>query len=146
MHENKARIVLPLSSPRIPPRQPTRVVALATEGAIDVERVKISEAATPGGSADWVVNDIEINGRSQLVQKDLPGALFGARGVVAGARSSSTLLLHGLDLVENGGEFTLVITYVGPNPEGVPFFAAAVGAPPSTKTTNDPSDEQRTSA
>lgn len=122
-----ARMVIPLHLPRVAPRQPTRVVGRATNGAVYVERLHISGAATPGGAADWIVNDVEIDGRSQLTSKDLPGALFGAGGVTAS--------FNGFDPVERDHELVVVVTYVGPNPEGVPFYGAIVGVKPAQRPT-----------
>jgi hypothetical protein len=138
---HKPRLVLPLSSMaqdpvilRVPPRQPTRISARTTKGAFDVEHLYISGAATPGGAADWVVNDVEVDGRSQLIQKDLPGALFGT-GLAAGRRASTALSFSRLDPVERDRELVLVVTYVGPNPAGVPFFASAIGTRPPQRPT-----------
>jgi hypothetical protein len=129
-----ARLVLPLQLPRVPQRQPTRVATRATRGAVDVERLYISAAGTPGGAADWIVNDIEIDGRSQLAHKDLPGALFGGHGVAAG-RGSTTMALTGFDPVERNREVAVIVTYVGPNPEGIPFYASIVGSKPAQRPT-----------
>jgi len=129
------QIVLPLQfSPRVPPHQPTRVTARAKE-AIDIERILISGAATEKGAADWIVNDIEVDGRSQLTLKNLSGALFGGKGVAANQKARTRFSMQGFDPVEHGSEFTIVVTYVGPNPEGVPFFAAATGSPPPQRST-----------
>lgn len=136
MHDYGSRLILPLSSPPVLPRQPTRVSARATKGAVDVESLHISGAGTPGGAGDWIVNDIEIDGRSQLqlTHKDLPGALFGSYGVAAAPRATA-LSLRGFDPVERDRELTLVVTYIGPNPEGVPLFASVVGSKPRQRLT-----------
>ena len=135
------RIVLPLSSftqsppiPRVPPHQPTRFSAPA-KSAIDIKRIYIAGAGTPGGAADWIVNDIEVDGRSQLALKDLPGAVFGTRGIAVNRRATAAFSFEGLDPVEHGRDLTLVVTYVGPNPEGVPFFATAIGTRPPQRPT-----------
>jgi hypothetical protein len=124
---SSARQIIPLHLPRIPPRQPTRVAARATKGAVDIERLQISGAGTPGGSADWIVNDIEIDGRSQLSQKDLPGSLFGGDRVTAS--------FNGFDPIERNREVVVTVTYVGPNPEGAPFYGAIVGIRPAQRPT-----------
>lgn len=136
------RLVMPLASQqqdpaiyRIPPHQPTRITWRPTNGAFELESLHISSAGTPGGAADWVVNDIEIDGRSQLTQKDLPGALFGGRGVAAAHRASTRLSLHAFDPVERDHEIAFVMSYVGPYPEGVPFFGVAVGRRPPQNPT-----------
>jgi len=134
---SNGRRILPLSAQAaIPPHQPTRVTARATEGAVNIENIMISNAGTSGGSADWVVNDIEIDGRSQLAHKDLPGALFGFSGAAGSARRAmTTLSLEGFDPVERNHELALVVTYIGLNPEGCPFFGAAVGSRPPQRPT-----------
>lgn len=114
------------------PRRPTRVVARPTNEAFAVESLLISGA---GQAQDWVVNDIEIDGRSQLSQKDLPGALFGIGGVAATPGASTVLSLQCFEPVERDREFALVVTYVGPNPDGVPFFAFARGSRPPQRPT-----------
>lgn len=121
------REVIPLHLPRVPQNQRTRVAARAANGAIDVERLFLSGAATPGGAADWIVHDLEIDGRSQLTSKDLPGSLFSGGGVTA--------LFSGFDPVERDHELAVVVTYVGPNPEGVPFYASVVGKKPVQRPT-----------
>ncbi len=138
----RMRLMMPLASqaqipsiPRVPPRQPTRISARPVHGAFDLERIHISGIGTPGGAADWVVNDIEIDGRSQLTQKDLPGALFGSNGGAAARKALTTLSFSGFDPVERDRELTLIVTYVGPNPEGVPFFGTAVGTRPPQRPT-----------
>lgn len=134
------RLVLLLSSlsqspPIVPPHQPTRISACTKNGALDVECIFMSEAGTPGGAADWTVNDIEVDGRSQLARKDLPGALFGSKGIAVGPRASTAFMLKGFTPVERGRELTLVVTYVGPLPEGAYFFASAVGRRPPQRPT-----------
>lgn len=130
-------LIIPLQLPRVPPHQPTRVTARAAKGAVDIKAIYISGAGTPGGTADWVVNDIEIDGRSQLAHKDLPGALFGGKGIAGPtARHATTkLLLEGFDPLERDRELVLVVTYVGPNPKGMSFFASAVGQKPRQRPT-----------
>ena len=124
-----SRAVLPLHHPHVPPHQPTRAVVRAKEGAVDIDRIIISGAGTEGGARDWVVNDIEVDGRSQLAVKNLSGALFGSHGVAANRKAATTLSIAGFDPVEYDCELAIVVTYVGPNPDGVPFFASAIGSP-----------------
>jgi hypothetical protein len=129
-----ARLVLPLYVPRVLPHQAARISSRPKNGAFDIERLFLSGAGTPGGAADWVVNDIEVDGRSQLTQKDLPGALFGTRGVASTKRGLTSLTLSGFDPVERGCELAVTVTYVGPNPEGI-FFASVVGTRPPQRGT-----------
>jgi hypothetical protein len=113
---------------RIAPKKPTKIVVHANE-AFDIHSLRISSKGTPGGAADWIVNDILVDDQSQLRHKDLPGWLFGI-GMGNAPRSVSSFSFDGLDVVEQGHEFAIVVTYVGPNPEGVPFFGAVLGYRP----------------
>ena len=137
---NKSRLVLQLAPsaanphrvgppiPRIPPNQKTRIVVRPIHGAFTIENLFISSAGTPGGSADWIVNEIEINGCLQRVPKDIPGTLFGSGSV-------AHVSFAGLDVVERDRELALTVTYVGTNPEGIPFFASATGSRPAQNPT-----------
>jgi len=107
----------------VPPHQPTRVAAYAEQGAINIERIYIMAE----NSADWIVNDIEIEGRSQLSCKNLPGDLF--------STGSATITLQDLDTVERDRALVLLVTYVGPNPEGSLLFAQAAGSKPPQRPT-----------
>ena len=127
--------VLSLQLGLVPPHQPTCVTARATKGAIDIDHIVISNAATKGGAGDWIVNDIEVDGRSQLALKNLSGAVFTAHGVAANPKATTTFSMKGFDTIEHLHEFTIIVTYVGPNPDGVPFFGAVVGYPPPQRPT-----------
>lgn len=100
-----------------------------------LEYLCVSSVMTPGGAHDWVVNDLEIDGISQLAVKDLPGALFTFAGIVVnGRRARSAMRFSGL-VIERDGEVAVTVTYVGPNPEGALFFGAVEGgAPPQNPT------------
>jgi hypothetical protein len=67
--------------------------------------------------------------------KNLSGALFGTHGVAANPKATTTFSIEGFDPVEYDRELTIIVTYVGPNPDGVPFFASAVGTPPPQRPT-----------
>jgi hypothetical protein len=137
---DKPRLVLPLTPDeanahsvgppihRIPPNLKTRIVVRPIHGAFAIENLFISNAGTPEGSADWIVNEIEIDGRPQRVPKDIPGSLFGS-----GSRAHVSFA--GLDVIERDRELALTVTYVGPNPEGIPFFATATGSRPAQNPT-----------
>jgi hypothetical protein len=132
--QSHARLVLPLHLPLVLPNQQTRAVARAKK-ALDIKAIYISGTGTPGGSADWIVNDIEIDGRAQLTRKDLPGDLFSGRGLAAAKRAITKLSLEGFDPVERDRALVLVVTYVGPNSEGSPFYATAMGSKPQQRFT-----------
>lgn len=124
--ENAHRVGPPI--PRIPPNQKTRIVARPLHGALAIENLYISGTATPGGSADWIVNEIEIDGRPQRVPKDIPGTLFESW-------SLAHVSLRGLDVIERDHELALTVTYVGTNPEGFLLHAAATGTRPPQNPT-----------
>lgn len=129
-HSYVSRIVLPIASRhRIAPNTPTPVAARVTEG-LDIEKIYISMAGTKGGAADWVVHDLLVDGRSQFRHKDLPGFLFSVGSLGGVPRSSSTISFDGLDVVGQGQEVALVVSYVGPNPEGGNFIGSVVGSSP----------------
>lgn len=85
---------------------------------------------------DWIVNDIEIDGVSQLMIKNLAGALFSVTGVVArNKHARSNFSFYGLDVIEQESEVAVTVTYIGENPHGAPFFAGIHGhAPPQRPT------------
>ena len=135
----ETRVVIPLSLPRniqaILPQQKVRIASENKHGAIDLTRLIISSAGTMGGAADWVVNDLEINGRSQLALKDLTGGVFGSRGIIANQRSKTALSMEGLDTLEHGHELAIVVTYIGENPAGCPFYGSVLGSPAPQRPT-----------
>jgi hypothetical protein len=124
--DNAHRVGPPI--PRIPPNQKTRIVVRPIHGAFAIENLLISNAGTTGGSADWIVNEIEIDGRHQRVPKDMPGTLFGSG-------SRARVAFAGLDVIERDRELALTVTYVGTHPEGIPFFAAVTGSRPAQNPT-----------
>src|SRR4029077_446253 len=105
--ENAHRVGPPIS--RIPPNQKTRIVVRPIHGAFTIDNLFISSAGTYGESADWIVNEIEIDGRPQRVPKDIPGALLGSGG-------PARISFAGLDVIERERELALIVTYVGTNP------------------------------
>lgn len=73
-----------------------------------LERLVI--ANTLGAEHDWIINDLEINGVSQLEVKNLSGALF------------ACLYFRGLDVIERKSEVAVTVTYSGSNPRGEYFL------------------------
>ena len=133
---NEHGLTLPVSSGvPILPHQRTRLVAFPVHGALDVEKIVISNAGTLNGAGDWIINDIEVDGRSQLIQKDLQGVFFGANGPSRGRYATARLLFSGLDVVECGHELAVTVTYVGGNSRGCPFFGSAIGSRPAQNPT-----------
>jgi len=114
------REVLPMSTGvAILPTQSAQITARPQRVAFRPERVFISAAGTSGGAADWVVNDIKIGNRSQFSQSgDVPGDMF-ATNAIDGFVSFET--------AQTAMDVVMVVTYIGLNESGVPFFASIVG-------------------
>ena len=114
------REVLPMSTGvPILPTQSAQITARPQRVAFRPERVFISAAGTSGGAADWVVNDIKIGNRSQFSQSgDVPGDMF-ATNAIDGFVSFET--------AQTAMDVVMVVTYIGLNESGVPFFASIVG-------------------
>jgi len=116
------RYVLPLSSGvPILPTQSAQITSRAQAAEFRCERLMISNAGTPGGAADWIVNDIKIGNRSQFVQRDVqdvPGDMFATTAIDA---------CFSFDTVREAMDVVLVVTYVGLVEAGVPFFASMTG-------------------
>jgi hypothetical protein len=118
--ERAGREVLPMSTGvAILPTQSAQITARPQRVAFRPERVFISAAGTSGGAADWVVNDIKIGNRSQFSQSgDVPGDMF-ATNAIDGFVSFET--------AQTAMDVVMVVTYIGLNESGVPFFASIVG-------------------
>ena len=79
----------------------------------------ISNGGTSGGAADWIVNDIKIGNRSQFVQSgDVPGDMFATNAVNTFVRFESA---------QTAMDIVVVVTYIGLNDSGCPFFGAMLG-------------------
>ena len=126
------REVLPLASNNpILPHVPTRVVSNPADRPLMLERLVVA-----WHYSDWIINDIEIDGTSQLEVKNLPGTLFSSRGVVTnGGHASSMLRFRDLDVIETGSEVAVTVTYIGLKPHGELFYAAIVGGSPPQRQT-----------
>jgi hypothetical protein len=114
------RQVLPLSSNTLV--KPTQTVRITGRGQSDgfwPDQLNISNAGTDRGAADWVVNDIKIAGKSQFIQSgDIPGDMFATKAV-------NTFILF--EVAKGGRDVELVVTYIGTNEKGCPFFGAITG-------------------
>ena len=115
-----ARDILPLSTGvPILPTQSAQITGRPQVVAFAGRRLVISNAGTAGGSADWIVNDIKIGNRSQFVQSgDVPGDLFAVNAIDTFVR---------FETAQTAMDIVLVVTYIGLNESGAPFFAALVG-------------------
>jgi hypothetical protein len=103
--------ILPTQSAQITGRPQTLVYCIG--------RFVISNAGTAGGAADWIVNDIKIGNRSQFVQSgDVPGDLFATNAIDTFVR---------FDSAQTAMDVVVVVTYIGLNESGCPFFGAMVG-------------------
>jgi hypothetical protein len=91
-----------------------------------IDRFVISNAGTVGGSADWIVNDIKISGVSQFVQSgDVSGAVFAANATDAPNEIDKFVRFNPVQITMDA--VVVVVTYIGHNAMGCPFFGAMVG-------------------
>ena len=114
------RSVLPLSSGKaVKPWEKITVRGeLKRSAAFRPERVFVSGAFTVAGSADWVINDVRVDGKTQFLQDGgVPGDMFATNaidGFVSFERCEK--------------EIEMDVTYIGSNSEGCPFYGSVVGA------------------
>jgi hypothetical protein len=93
--------------------------AIQDEREFRCRRLLISNAITPGGAADWIINNINFGNRSQIHGGgDLPGDMF-----AVGAIDSFVTF----ELLRPGDDVVVIVTYVGPNANGAPFYGSLVG-------------------
>jgi len=118
--QRAGREVLPMSTGvAILPSQSAQITARPQRVAFRPERVFVSNAGTSGGAADWIVNDIKIGNRSQFSQSgDIPGDMF-ATNAIDGFVSFET--------AQTAMDVVMVVTYIGTNESGAPFYASIVG-------------------
>lgn len=112
--------VLPLSSSqRIEANKSEIITGRVNNTGFWPERLIIGSSATPGGAADWAVNDLKSGGKSLFSQSgDIPGDMF------------TTNSTHGFVTFKPVKPNTLVeiiVTYIGLNPEGCAFQCAMLG-------------------
>jgi hypothetical protein len=120
-----SRYVLPLSS-GVPvlPSQSVQIAARPQRDEFKCERVIVSDAGTQGGAADWIVNDIRIGNRSQFVQSgDIPGDMFAVNAIDP---------FVGFETAGPAMDIVLIVTYIGLQEGGCPFFATMVGSAEDT--------------
>lgn len=115
------REILPLSTgTQVKPGQTCSIKGRPqTEHGFWPDQLNISNAGTPGGAADWIVNDIKIAGRSQFCQSgDIPGDIFKTDAISSFVRFNAVRAAMDVDLI---------VTYIGKNENGCPFFGAITG-------------------
>jgi hypothetical protein len=81
-------------------------INLCVENApVQIHRLVIDDAGTAGGPADWIVNDMRVNGKSQFSQSgDMPGDIF---------RMDVIDNFVSIDRCPAGCSFEIVVTYIG---------------------------------
>jgi hypothetical protein len=109
------RTILPMSSGvNILPNTSAQVTSRPQATAFRPERIVIG--GTPG---DWLINDIKVGNRSQLVQAgDLPGELFAFDAIDNFVR---------FETVQTAMDFVILVTYVGKEEAGAPFVCGVMG-------------------
>ena len=114
------REILPMSTGvPILPTQSAQITGRPQRLAFVPCRFVISNAGTSGGAADWIVNDIKIGNRSQFSQSgDVPGDMFATNAIDTFVR---------FETAQTAMDVVVVVTYIGLNESGVPFFGAMVG-------------------
>jgi hypothetical protein len=114
------RDILPMSTGvPILPTQSAQITGRPQTLVFKIGRFVISNAGTAGGAADWIVNDIKIGNRSQFVQSgDVPGDLFAVNAIDTFVR---------FEAAQTAMDVVVVVTYIGLNESGAPFFGAMVG-------------------
>ena len=114
------RDILPMSTGvPILPTQSAQITGRPQVLVFKIGRFVISNAGTAGGAADWIVNDIKIGNRSQFVQSgDVPGDLFAVNAIDTFVR---------FEAAQTAMDVVVVVTYIGLNESGAPFFGAMVG-------------------
>ena len=120
LRPNRNLAILPMSTGvPILPTQSAQITGRPQRRGFRPERLFISNVGTEGGAADWIVNDIKIGNRSQFIQSgDVPGDTFA---------SNANDALMAFDAAPQGDDVVLVVTYIGLNEKGCPFFASFIG-------------------
>ena len=114
------RDILPMSTGvPILPTQSAQITGRPQTLVFKIGRFVISNAGTAGGSADWICNDIKIGNVSQFVQSgDVPGDMFATNAIDTFVRFAPA---------QTAMDVVVVVTYIGLNESGCPFFGAMVG-------------------
>lgn len=104
-----------LPNDRCPPGVVVNVNATAQRAAYHIDQLQIT-----GHPEHWRVHDISIGNRSQFVQASggVNGIAFGPHGILRDVKLEP--MFGAMDLI-------MLVEYIGPNPEGMPFEAGALG-------------------
>jgi hypothetical protein len=82
------------------------------------ERIFVSGTFTAAGAADWIINDVRVDGKTQYINSgDLPGDMFASNAIDS---------FVSFQTCEK--EIEIDVTYMGTNPEGCVFYSSIVGA------------------
>ena len=114
------RFILPMSTGvPILPTQSAQITGRPQGVCYVIERCLFSNAGTPGGAADWICNDIKIGNQSQFIQSgDVPGDMFATNAI-------DTYV--SFQPAQTAMDVVLVVTYIGSNESGAPFYASMLG-------------------
>jgi hypothetical protein len=114
-------VILPMSTSAKVSRNESAEITGRVDHAFNPQRICISNAGTNGGSADWLVNDIKLAGKSIFEQSgDIPGDMFAIGPEVLDR-------FFTFRAIEPGQSVQIVVTYIGTTEGGVPFIAAIEG-------------------
>lgn len=104
-----------LLNDRCPPGAVVQVVAVAQRAAYQIDQFQILAP-----QEHWRVHDITIGNRSQFAQvaRGINGIAFGPHGILRDIK---------FEPMFSGMELIVAVEYIGPNPEGMPFEASALG-------------------
>jgi hypothetical protein len=118
--ETARRWILPMSTGvPILPTQQAQITGRPQAVAYCVTRFIIGNGGTAGGAADWIVNDLKIGNQSQFVQSgDVPGDSFAVNAIDA---------FVSFQTAQTAMDVVVVITYIGMNESGVPFYSTMLG-------------------
>ncbi len=112
------RNVMPIHSDGPVKRNETTIIkGRVMHAAFTPERVFVSMAGTTCGAADWIINDILVDGKSQFEQAGpLPGDMFQSQAIDSFV--SFTMCRK---------ELVVVATYIGENENGCSFYGSIIG-------------------
>jgi hypothetical protein len=123
------RLVLPMSSGKNVQTGSTTKIARKNHGQAPFRPTRIVIGGSP---CDWVINDIRIDGKSQLSQPgDLPGEAFAATAIDS---------FVSFDVVGVDREIEITVTYLGDLSS--PFVCGILGVPSPDLGSRDHSNNQ----